>query len=68
MKAFQKIVVLFYKGMYLCCSATMLPCFVEALFGPQQGEIDGETVGDFIFLGSKIKILEKKRELLYKDK
>ena len=34
-------------------------------------QIDGETVetvADFIFLGSKIKILEKKRELLYKDK
>ena len=34
-------------------------------------QIDGETVetvADFIFLGSKIKILKKKRQLLYKDK
>ena len=34
-------------------------------------QIDGETVetvADFIFMGSKIKILKKKRQLLYKDK
>ena len=34
-------------------------------------QIDGETVetvADFISLGSKIKILKKKRQLLYKDK
>jgi hypothetical protein len=31
MKAFQKIVVLFYKGIHLCCSNTFLLCFVEDL-------------------------------------